>query len=38
MILLLITSALALLGIVSTLVTVARDGYRPVRTDVTRLP
>ncbi len=38
MILLVLLGLVSLAAIVGTIVTVARDGYRPVRTDRTRLP
>lgn len=38
MVALLVIAALAALSIVATIIVVARDGYRPVRTDPARIP
>lgn len=38
MLMLVLLGALSALAVVGALVDVARDGYRPVRTDRTRLP
>ncbi len=38
MFIVIVLAALSVVAIVSTIVTVRKDGYRPVRTDWTRLP